>query len=139
MLLLDRTKKQEGTITILTFVKPAGLGHSNKILDSYICRMEKGEQEPKGEGKNRDALKIISAQFTFFPELGPTRPFIPTFSTPQLPVTGTKNATHCTYLLPSFWKSPKIFAVCNQFSFNQIRSQSSSLYVDSPLISLRGR
>ena len=100
--------------------------------------MERGE-EPKGEGKNRDALKIISAQWTFLPGLGPTRPFIPAFSAPQLPVMGTKKATHWRLLLPFFWNPPGHFAVCYQLSFNHIRAQSSNISVDSPLNSLKGR
>ena len=92
------TELRRRYLTLWTSVKTTGLGPSNKTLDNFncICRMERGK-EPKGEEKNRDALKTISAQCTFLPGLGPTRPFIPTFSAPQLPVMGTKKATHWRY------------------------------------------
>ena len=51
VLLLDRTKKQEGTITIFTFVKPAGLGIAIKLWTTLTAFVGwKRREEPKGEG-----------------------------------------------------------------------------------------
>lgn len=115
--------KHEGIITIFTFAKPTGLGIAIKLGTTLTTFMgwKRGE-EPKEEGKHRDALKIISVWFKFFPVLHPTIPLSPHFFSPSTPCNGTKYATHCIHSMtdfhqPSPWKLPRIFAICNQKFF----------------------
>lgn len=86
MLLLDKNKKQEGTIYVLTFIKPASLEIAIELKTTLtaFAGWKNGGKSQREKEKNGDALEIISAQFTFFSGLGPARPFIFTFSALQL-------------------------------------------------------
>ena len=59
VLLLDRTKKQENTITIFTFVKSTGLGIAIKLWTTLTAFVGwKRREEPKGEVQRKITVVI---------------------------------------------------------------------------------